>query len=174
MAYWFVGALSAKPAKRTEGRASPLLRTSLTIFTFAFLFSPALRGGWLARRFVPQNPALAILGAILTALGVGLAAWARFALGRNWSAAVTLKHSHELIRAGPYARIRHPIYSGVVLGLFGTALVIGEWRALVALAVLFASWLIKARKEEALLASEFGPAFQEHRCQTGMFLPRFR
>jgi protein-S-isoprenylcysteine O-methyltransferase Ste14 len=103
---------------------------------------------------------------------VGLAAWARYVLGRNWSASITLKESHELIRTGPYSRIRHPIYSGVILGLLGTALAIGERGALVAVGVLFASYFIKARSEESLLAREFGPAFQDHLSRTGMFLPR--
>ncbi len=152
----------------------PVLRTGLTIFVFVFLFSPRVRVGWLGQRFVPPSRLVADIGVALTALGIGLAMWARYVLGRNWSAAVELKHSHELIRAGPYARIRHPIYSGVILALFGTALVVGEWRGLLAVTVLALSWFVKARKEEALLSAEFGPAFEEHRSRTGMFLPHFR
>jgi protein-S-isoprenylcysteine O-methyltransferase Ste14 len=174
LAYWLVGALSVPPARKTEGRAWSVLRTGLTIFVFVFLFSPSVRVGWLGERFVPHNPVVAGVGVAMTALGIGLAVWARYVLGRNWSAAVSVKHSHELIRAGPYAGIRHPIYSGVILALLGTALVIGEWRALVAIAVLALSWFVKAKKEEALLSTEFGPAFDEHRSCTGMFLPRFR
>ena len=174
LACWLVGALSAPPARKTEGRAWSVLRTALTIFVFVFLFSPGGSVGWLGGRFVPRNPVFAGIGLALTALGIGLAVWARYVLGRNWSAAVALKHSHELIRAGPYACIRHPIYSGVILALLGTALVLGEWRGLLAVAVLALSWFVKARKEEALLSIEFGPAFEEHRSRTGMFLPRFR
>jgi protein-S-isoprenylcysteine O-methyltransferase Ste14 len=172
LAYWLISALRIKRAKQIEGSASRYLRMSLTVLVFVFLFSPSARIGWLGKRFVPRSEAIAVIGAVVTALGVGLAVWARRTLGQNWSAAVTLKESHELIRSGPYARIRHPIYSGVILGLLGTALAIGEWRALVGAAVLFASYFIKSRKEENLLAHEFGPAFQEHRSRTGMFLPR--
>jgi protein-S-isoprenylcysteine O-methyltransferase Ste14 len=174
MVYWIAGATRSKPTRRTEWRAWSWIRLALTVFIFASLFSPAARIGWLAQRFVPQTFALAVTGLILTALGIGLAAWARYTLGRNWSAAVALKQSHELVSTGPYARIRHPIYSGVLLGLVGTALAIGEWRALLAVVVLAASWLVKARKEEALLAEEFGEAFAVHRSRTGMFLPRLR
>lgn len=172
--YWLIAALNFEPAQRTEERRWALLRAALTIFVFVFMFSPALRTGWLGKRFVTGSVLVSSIGLVTTAAGVGLAVWARWVLGRNWSAAVSLKQSHVLIRSGPYARIRHPIYSGVVLGLVGTALAIGEWRALVAVSSLFLSWLLKSRKEEALLASAFGPAFIEHRSQTGMFLPRFR
>jgi protein-S-isoprenylcysteine O-methyltransferase Ste14 len=173
LAYWLVSARRIKRAKQMEGRASRLTRLAVTVLVFAFLLRPNMRGGWLGERFVPRSEGIAIAGAIVTALGVGLAAWARYVLGKNWSAAITLKESHELIRSGPYARIRHPIYSGIVLGLLGTALAIGEWRALVGTAIMFASYFVKARREEKLLAPEFGPAFQEHLRRTGMFLPRF-
>jgi protein-S-isoprenylcysteine O-methyltransferase Ste14 len=172
--YWFLGAMRSAPAKRTEGRAWTLLRALLTVSVFVLLFSSASRWGWLGARFVSRNPVVSILGLVFTAAGVGLAMWARYVLGRNWSAAVEVKHSHELICGGPYARIRHPIYSGVILGLIGTALLIGEWRGLIALAALTISWLFKAQREEALLATEFGLAFAEHRAHTGMFLPRVR
>jgi protein-S-isoprenylcysteine O-methyltransferase Ste14 len=169
---WLISALRIKPAKQIEGRAPRLMRMALTVSVFAFLFSPRAWVGWLGERFVPPSDAIAIVGTAVTALGVGLAAWARYSLGQNWSAAVTLKEAHELVRAGPYARIRHPIYSGVILGLLGTALALGEWRAIVAVAVLFVSYFIKARKEEAFLAFEFGRAFQDYCSRTGMFLPR--
>jgi protein-S-isoprenylcysteine O-methyltransferase Ste14 len=174
LAYWMFAAWKAKPARQRESAVASLLRTALTVFVFVFLFSPIAQNTWLARRFLPRSQVLSVLGLALTAVGIGLAIWARYVLGRNWSAAITLKHSHELIRTGPYTRIRHPIYSGVILALIGTALVIGEWRALVAVVVLFVSWLAKARKEESLLAREFGAAFEEHRLHTGMFLPRLR
>jgi protein-S-isoprenylcysteine O-methyltransferase Ste14 len=170
--FWLVTGVRIKPAKQMERGGSRLTRMALTIFVFVFLLSHWGRIGWLAERFVPHSEAIAMLGALLTALGVGLAGWARYRLGTNWSSAVALKKGHELICAGPYARIRHPIYSGVLLGLLGTALAIGEWRGLVAFGVVFTSYFIKARKEEALLAREFGPAFDNHSSRTGMFLPR--
>jgi protein-S-isoprenylcysteine O-methyltransferase Ste14 len=109
----------------------------------------------------------------LTAAGVGVAIWARWHLGANWSGVVTLKEGHELIRTGPYRSIRHPIYTGILLAILGTALAIGEVRGLVALAIAWGSFYFKARREESFLAQEFGPRFAEHQQHTGMFLPRF-
>ena len=83
-----------------------------------------------------------------------------------------IKEGHELIRSGPYARIRHPIYTGILLATIGTALAIGEYRGLLAVGMLLTGFIRKARKEESFLAAEFGAAFDEHRRRTGFFLPR--
>jgi protein-S-isoprenylcysteine O-methyltransferase Ste14 len=103
---------------------------------------------------------------------VAFAIWARRHIGRNWSGQVTIRKEHELIRTGPYARIRHPIYTGILLALAGTALAIGEYRAILAFAVIAIGFIVKAKREESFLAMQFGPAFDEHRQQTGFFLPR--
>lgn len=60
------------------------------------------------------------------------------------------------------------------MALFGTALWVGRYWALVALAMFLAGFARKAKKEEAFLAQEFGPVFEEHKRLTGFFLPRLR
>ncbi|HEV2314192.1 MAG TPA: isoprenylcysteine carboxylmethyltransferase family protein [Candidatus Acidoferrales bacterium] len=169
--YWYAMAFMAKRAKQKESYASRLFRILVIVVAFEFLFGD-WRLGPLDRRFLPASFSIAVAGVVLTVLGMSLAIWARVYLAGNWSGTVTLKKGHELIRTGPYARIRHPIYTGFQLALTGTALVIGQWRAIVALAIVLATHFFKARKEEAWLAREFGPAFDEHRSRTGMFLPR--
>jgi protein-S-isoprenylcysteine O-methyltransferase Ste14 len=171
-AYWLISAVTVKRAKQREGRSSFWLRTIGLVVIFEFLFSSRGRIGWLGERFLPHKEMVAAIGLAVEAIGIALAAWARYCLGANWSGAVTLKEGHELISAGPYKRIRHPIYTGLALGLAGTAIFIGEWRAVVAFAVIFIAHYIKARKEESFLAREFGPAFEAHRAHTGMFLPK--
>jgi protein-S-isoprenylcysteine O-methyltransferase Ste14 len=109
---------------------------------------------------------------LLTATGVAVAFWARWHLGANWSGVVTLKEGHELIRTGPYRAIRDPIYTGILLGLLGTAIAIGEVRGLLAVAIAWLSFYVKARREESFLTQEFGEKFEAHAKQTGMFLPR--
>ena len=83
-----------------------------------------------------------------------------------------IQSGHELIRTGPYARLRHPIYTGMLLALVGTALEIGKYRALAALGIFLIGFARKAKKEEELLAERFGTAFEEHKRLTGFFLPR--
>jgi len=83
-----------------------------------------------------------------------------------------LKENHELIRSGPYRSIRHPIYTGILLALLGTAVQIGQVRSLLAFVVAWLCFYFKARREESFLREEFGDRFAEHIGRTGMFLPR--
>jgi protein-S-isoprenylcysteine O-methyltransferase Ste14 len=171
-AYWLISAAKVKDTKQHEGAGASAFRTVVMVVSFALLFWPRASAGWLGERFLPQTEAVAAIGVAVEAIGIALAIWARYCLGANWSRAVTLKEGHELISAGPYKRIRHPIYTGFALGILGTAIFVGEWRGVVAFAVVFIAHYIKARKEEAFLAREFGPAFDAHRAHTGMFLPK--
>lgn len=86
---------------------------------------------------------------------------------------VEIKVGHQLIRSGPYAYMRHPIYSGVLLGVAGTALVLGEWRGILAFTILLANYAVKADHEERLLTDEFGEEFEAHKKPTGFLIPRF-
>jgi protein-S-isoprenylcysteine O-methyltransferase Ste14 len=99
--------------------------------------------------------------------------WARYCLGDNWSAAVSIREDHELVRRGPYRAMRHPIYSGILLGMLGTVIVVGEVRGILGLVIVYAGFYGKARKEDAWLTREFGEKFASHVKHTGMFLPRF-
>ena len=113
------------------------------------------------------------LGAYLAFAGVLFAIWARRTIGKEWSAEVQIKEGHQLIRSGPYAHIRHPIYTGILIAIAGTALAIGQYRGLLGLGIIAIGFVLKAKKEETFLAGQFGPAFEEHRRRTGFFLPRF-
>lgn len=170
--YWIISARQVKRAKEREALFAFWLRIGLLVVIFEFLFSRWGRIGWLGARFLPDTQAVAAIGLAIEIAGVALAAWARYCLGANWSGAVTLKEGHELISMGPYKRIRHPIYTGIAVGLAGTAIVIGEWRGVLAFGAIFIAHFIKARKEEAWLAREFGGTFESHRAHTGMFLPK--
>ncbi len=136
------------------------------------LFNPRAHYSWLGMRFAPDTIAVAVAGIVLTAAGVALAMWARLVLGENWSAAVSIRKNQELIRMGPYRIMRHPIHTGMLLGLLGTAVVVGEVRSLLALVILGLGFYLKARKEEVFLLREFGGGFEAHAKHTGMFLRR--
>jgi protein-S-isoprenylcysteine O-methyltransferase Ste14 len=171
--YWLISAFKRKRTKKRESVLQRLLYVLPPIAAYFLVIRPEFRFGWLAVRFVPEGPGIEWLGVAITAAGIAFALWARWHLGANWSGLVTLKEGHELIRTGPYRFIRHPIYTGILIGLFGTLLEDGEMRSLVALAMVWLSFYIKARREESFLSQEFGPGFAEHQGHTGMFLPKF-
>jgi len=170
---WLVSSFSAKRiAKREPG--APILRRVVLGLVAYFLLVPSREGhlGILAAKVVPEHLSLEWSGAAMTCAGVAFAIWARIHIGKYWSATVALKADHQLIRSGPYARIRHPIYTGVLLAIAGSATASDTYGGLLAIAIYAVGFWWKARKEEALLAGEFGSAFEEHRRQTGFFLPR--
>jgi protein-S-isoprenylcysteine O-methyltransferase Ste14 len=174
-AYWLASALGSKKASRRESLTERLGHIIFMAVGSVLLYDSAPPYlNWLNHRFIPDERWIDWLGAWLTLAGVLFAIWARTSIGREWSAEIQIKQGHQLIRTGPYARIRHPIYTGILLAVAGTALAIGEYRALFALAILCIAFARKAKKEESFLAAQFGPAFEEHRRSTGFFLPIFR
>lgn len=171
--YWLVFAFKRKKTKQRETWLQRFGYTLPLALGFYLLYQPQPLQAWLSDRFLPSGALGEWLGVFMTAAGIAVAFWARWHLGTNWSGVVTLKEGHELIRTGPYRSIRHPIYTGILLALLGTAVTFGEVRALVAVFIVWLSFYAKARREESFLGKEFGPHFAEHKQHTGMFLPRF-
>jgi protein-S-isoprenylcysteine O-methyltransferase Ste14 len=171
-AYWIWAARNQKRVQQREPLVARLLHVVYMVCGFVLLYSRDPRFGILNRRFLPEREWLSMVGALAAAAGIAFAIWARHHIGRNWSGQVTIRKDHELIRTGPYARIRHPIYTGLLLALAGTTIATGEYRAILAFALIAVGFTVKAKREESLLLTEFGPSFDEHRRQTGFFLPR--
>ena len=95
------------------------------------------------------------------------------ALGRNWSIVARTLSDHELVRSGPYARIRHPIYLGLLLFMLGLAVAYGHWLQLViAVPVYLAGTQIRTSIEDQLLEQRFGEAFRDYRNSTPALIPR--
>jgi protein-S-isoprenylcysteine O-methyltransferase Ste14 len=170
--YWIVSALRQKRVSKREAWLGRLGHAAAFALGASLIFGHYAHFGRLGTRFVRESFWIAVAGIVVTAAGVALAMWARLHLGDNWSGTVSIREQHELIRSGPYRWMRHPIYSGILLGMAGTILVVGEVRALIGFAAIAAALYAKARKEEGLLTREFGSSFETHRTHTGMFLPR--
>src|SRR5690349_10572911 len=123
---WLTASLTAKPTLRRESIRSRLGHIALGVLAGLLIFDRGLWKGSINWQVIPRSPASAYLGLLITLAGLGCAVWARLALGSNWSGTVTVKHDHELVRSGPYAIVRHPIYSGCLLALLGTAIANGD------------------------------------------------
>jgi protein-S-isoprenylcysteine O-methyltransferase Ste14 len=124
----------------------------------------------------PFSPAgLAGTAAVLALMcgAIGLFAASSSALGRNWSLVARMRNDHELIRIGPYARVRHPIYLGMLLFLFALAIGLGHWAQLIlGLPFFLAGTAIRTRVEDGLLEQQFGDTFREYRDSTPGLIPR--
>jgi protein-S-isoprenylcysteine O-methyltransferase Ste14 len=168
--YWGLAALRVRPTKSSEARLSRL-RYNVWILAAALLFSIQPRWGPLSWRFLPTGLAVFFAGFGLTILGLSFAVWARYHLGSYWSGAVTIKEDHRLIRTGPYAVVRHPIYTGILLAMLGTAVSIGELRGLLAVGLAFAGFFIKSQMEERWLLQEFGTEYEQYRREVKALIP---
>ncbi len=173
-AYWFLGALRTSKTRKRESLLSSLPRNAVLVLGGVLLFSKWFSGGLLGRRFVPALPTIWAAGVLLTVAGLALAFWARYHLGKYWSSQITLKEGHTLVCTGPYKYLRHPIYSGMLLAIVGTALTVGLYRALLAVVLATLGFWWKARQEDTWLAAAFGEQFEQQRRRTGRLLPRFR
>ena len=124
--------------------------------------------GW---RFLPQEPLFVVSGCLIEAVGIALAITARLYLGRNWSGKVTIKLDHKLVRSGPYALTRHPIYTGVLCGMVGTAIAYGEAPGLVGCALMLIAYWRKIAVEEKFLVQQFGREYEQYRDQVKALIP---
>jgi protein-S-isoprenylcysteine O-methyltransferase Ste14 len=173
-AIWIVWALRGKKAERREGVSSRLSYTILNVAAFWLMFAGDVSQGWLRTRLYAPEPWTQALGIALTAAGLAFAVWARAYLGRNWSGVVSVKVGHELVRSGPYRWVRHPIYSGMILAMLGTALVRHQMRGFIAVVLLYAGFTIKSRIEEQVMMATFGPEYAQYASSTGAILPKLR
>jgi protein-S-isoprenylcysteine O-methyltransferase Ste14 len=178
---WAITSLRAKPVVYRESVGSRLSYTLPIIASvLLLLLAKASRLGsvliaagpaftWLYVRFIRLYPGAVWIGSPLVIVGVLITFWARFYLAGNWSGSVTLKQDHELIRTGPYRFVRHPIYTGALIAVLGTAFAIGQFRGLLAFALTFFALWYKSRIEEKLMIENFGDAYRSYRaCVKGL------
>ena len=155
-----------RPAFATEiGYRIPLIGGALLMFPPAHGYEGRLRlwhvgwgGAWVCVAGV--------------ALGIAVAWWARLYLGPLWSSRITRKSDHRVVDSGPYALVRHPIYSGLLLSLLFTAVAKGTLLGVGGFALLLAGMWMKARQEEAWLSQQLGEsAYADYRRRVPMLLP---
>ena len=97
--------------------------------------------------------------------------WARIHIGRLWSGAVTLKAGHTIVRSGPYAFTRHPIYTGLLVAAAATAVVFNQVQSVLGFALMTAGFVVKLRQEERLLEGHFGHAYRDYRSEVKALVP---
>ncbi len=144
----------------------------LAEFATVFLFLAAIFGRHWDFPLTRFSAAAAAAGLILAASGAFLTSWAKIRLGAQFSITLGVKQGHQLISTGPYAWVRHPIYTGLLLVLLGGALVYNSGAVLVLLAAPFYCFFYwQSTVEEKLLVAHFGDEYRRYRTHTGRLLP---
>jgi len=162
--YWLVASIGVK-AGQTRWTRFAGIRVGIILVVLLLLRVRAVKG-----HTVTSNPWLQGIGLALFFLGLALAIWARVYLGRNWGMPMSQKVDPELVTTGPYHSIRHPIYSGIILAMIGTAIAVSlYWLAAVIL--LGAYFLYSAVVEERSMARLFPDTYPEYKRSTKMLVP---
>ena len=169
--YWRIKAAHTKTTQRLEPIASRTLRALTFLIAIVLLSTTRIPLSWLYRLLWPQGLWSFWLGAAVTVAGLLFAVWAREHLGKNWSHAVTIKQDHELITSGPYALVRHPIYTGILTGFLGTAVALSQVRGILALILVFLVIALKLRMEEQWMRSQFGQTYASYANETAALVP---
>jgi protein-S-isoprenylcysteine O-methyltransferase Ste14 len=170
--YWGISALGAKRNLGvTPWWRQSLLRGGIVVLLVAAIhFSGA--GGLLRAMHAYQGHSvlLGATGATLVLLGLGFAVYARIYLGRNWGMPMSRKEEPELVTGGPYAFVRHPIYTGIILAMLGSA--IGETPFWAVMLVVFAPFFVySARRVEELMCEQFPEQYPDYMRRTKMIVP---
>ncbi len=163
--YWLVASLSTK-ATRSRSTSCIGIRVAVIVVVIALLRTGALKGHGTGT----DNAWLRYLGLAVFLLGLAFAVWARLYLGRNWGAPMSEKADPELVTTGPYRRVRHPIYSGITLGMVGTAMVVGPYW-LVPVVLLGGYFVYSATVEERTMERLFPETYPAYKRSTKMLIP---
>jgi protein-S-isoprenylcysteine O-methyltransferase Ste14 len=176
-AVWVVAARFTKKTLRRDtikGRLAllvPALVAEAFVPPFSSHWLPPAVAAWFATRLVPASALVGCVSVAITVLGIAFACWARYELGRNWSGWVTLKEDHHLITSGPYAIVRHPIYTGLLTAIVGSLLLQGTPLMLVVLFVLVLALRYKMSREEMFMSEAFGAEYAAYKQRARALVP---
>ena len=168
--WWIPAFRNRTPVKRQTSRSgflATMVLPAAAIMVAVSLFAPDFS----TARVLPDILPVVITGLLVLLLGIGLAVWARVHLGTNWSSRPAIHENHTITRTGPYAIVRHPIYTGLLTGILGTAIATGALLAFVSLGVMVVLFFLKIRMEEEFLLEEFGDEYERYRGEVRALVP---
>lgn len=165
---WLVMAFSTK--RTVESSKRSWSSVSVIVLFLVWVRVRGVRGDLHDALWTPST-ALSVLTVGLVVAGFAFTVWARVILGRNWSGSVVFKEDHELVEKGPYALVRHPIYTGLLSMMLGTALYYAEPLGFILFAVGVAVLYLKSLREERLMTSHFPDEYPEYRRRVKALVP---
>ena len=168
---WVVSALRTKRTIQNQSSAWQLLYTAILVVGVYLIFAKQIGIPWLDRQLFSVTIPIVLAGLLVVLMGVVFSIWAQLMLGDNWSNRVTVKENHTLVRSGPYRIVRHPIYSGILLGMLGSTLQRGEIRSFVGVMICGFSFWLKTRAEEQFMVQRFGEEYLQYRHKVKALAP---
>lgn len=172
-AYWIFSAFTAKKTiRRASWWRGAILRLAVFMVIFMLIRLQLVDRASFSRFMfsTATNAYLGVLGLVLCAAGVAIAIWARVNLGRNWGMPMSLREGHELVTTGPYRWVRHPIYSGFLLVMLGSAFTDGAFW-LVILIISAGYFIYSAKAEEKTMMEQFPDQYPAYMKRTKMLVP---
>jgi protein-S-isoprenylcysteine O-methyltransferase Ste14 len=170
IAVWVVGVFTAKRNASSRSKTLPPLLLLFLLGLLIYALTRNLQGDAfvLQRAFFNFGLAVSWVGVLLTVIGVAFAIWGRYDLGRDWG--IHPKEDHKLVTSGAYAYVRHPIYAGAMLALFGSALT-GSIVAVVLFMISIIFCLRRIKKEERMMLNLFPDQYPTYQARTKKFIP---
>ena len=168
---WIPSYFTSRKAVRSGRPVLQVAATSLIALAFILLFQRRTEG-LLGRRLTDVPVLIALLADLVCVAALLFAIWARLTLGRNWSGVLaSVGENHELVVAGPYKYVRHPIYAGFLIAMLATAVTIGTLASYLAVAIGLVAFLLRIGLEEALMLSQFPEAYRAYQKETAALIP---
>ena len=166
--YWSIAAFNVKKSAPRNARWFAI--RILFFVIFVVVVRSSIFTNFDAAFIAHSSSALGFIGTVLCAGGIALAIWARVYLGENWGMPSTTKEDTELVTSGPYKYIRHPIYSGVILAMLGSAFA-GDGIWLIVFIIFTLYYIYNARIEESNMMWVFPEQYREYKKKTKMLIP---
>jgi protein-S-isoprenylcysteine O-methyltransferase Ste14 len=158
--------------EREGGRGVFALRVIMFFALMAFLVMYILGAKWIDMFRFPLPDWLRWAGFVLGILSIAFMTWIQVTLDTQWSAQLQLTKNHELVTTGPYARIRHPLYSSVFCWGLSLALLTANWIFVAVTLSSIAGLLWRIPKEEQMMIEAFGEEYKDYMQHTGRFFPK--
>ena len=173
LTYWFILGFKSKKVDYQETFFKQFIQYWLPLIIAILLLGPGNWFGhsWLRENFIDHTNLVGSIGLSISIIGAIIACVSRYLLGNNWSLSVQRKESHQLIQNGIYKIVRHPIYTGLLLLFIGNAIIVGDYRAIIAILIVFISLWLKLKREEKLLTETFGTEYTEYKNRTKALIP---
>ena len=168
--YWVGSARGTKPVAERQSWLSFIVHRGPILLGGILLLYPKPPYP-LRLALTPQTDLAEAIGAVVCVLGLAMAIWSRRTLAGNWSATVTFKQGHELVQAGPYRFVRHPIYTGILLMILGSAIEVGRLHSWLGFLILAIGFWIKLKQEESLLLRHFPDEYPAYRSRVKALVP---